>query len=286
LKRKPNPGIDKLKFYAKKTIPLFIAILAVCLLSAGAALCAAETPVVYTSLPWLSGMARFIVGATMKVQSSSSWSSSGELRVPRKPPKNATVIALDPLDASRLGLSREADGLHLLYDNLPIENSARGSLHFNPSVLPFLSQRMLKVLCELSPDNYSFYQRRLAEFQSRLESAVEVGRSQIRDIPILDLTGAVSPWLKAASGKVARPPDELWNAWAQSTRTSDLAIAVKEAETRGWLILTDVWTPSQIKSRVASSGKRLAISPPAADYDFFAYLHDIYLQIWTLNSEK
>jgi hypothetical protein len=145
---------------------------------------------------------------------------------------------------------------------------------------------MLKVLCELNPDNYSFYQRRIAEFQSRLESAVEIGRSLVREIPILDLTGAVNPWLHAASGKVVRPPDDLWSAWAGSTRTQELAMAVLEAESRGWWILTDAWTPAQIKTRVVSSSRSIVIAPPDADYDFFTYLHDIYLQIWTRASAK
>jgi hypothetical protein len=219
----------------------------------------------------------------MKIQPASTWNSSGELK-PLKLPKDATVIALDPLDASRLGFVKGDAGLCLLYGNLPIESSSRPALLFNPSALPFLSQRMLKVLCELSPDNYSFYQRRLAEFQSRLESAVEMGRSQIRDIPILDLSGAVSPWFKAASDKIVRPPDELWLAWTGNTRTPDLAMAVKEAEARGWLILADAWTPAQIKARVANSAGYVLIAPPASEVDCFAYLQDIYLQIWTKKS--
>jgi hypothetical protein len=200
------------------------------------------------------------------------------LRVPRKPPRGSTIIALDPLDASRLGLVRGEAGLFLLYENLPIEASSRGTLAFNPSVLPFLSQRMLKILSELSPDNYSFYQRRMAEFQSRLESAVEVGRSLINNIPILDLTGAISPWLRAASGKAVRPPDELWNAWIGNTRTPDLALAIKEAESRGWWILVDAWTPTQIKTRISSQAKLISVPvpPPGHEYDFFTYLHNIY----------
>jgi len=231
--------------------------------------------VVYASLPWLASMASFIVGPTMKIQSVSVWNSSGELRVPRRPPQGSTIIALDPQDASRLGLVRGEAGLFLLYENLPIETSSRGMLAFNPSVLPFLSQRMLKVLCELNPENYSFYQRRMAEFQSRLESAVEVGRSLINDTPILDLTGAVSPWLRAASSKAVRPPDELWRAWVGNTRTPELALAVKEAESRGWWILMDAWTPAQIKTRV-STAKLISVPPPGTEYDFFTYLHNIY----------
>ena len=203
---------------------------------------------VHATLPWLAGMARFIVGSTIDVQSVSSWNASGALRSSKRLPRGVTVIALDPADASRLGVESEPE-LHLLYNNLPIGDAERPSLPFNPSILPFLSQRLLIVLCELSPDNYSFYQRRLAEFQSRLESAVLVGRKQIGDISILDLPGAVSPWIRSASEKTARPPEELWDAWSRSTRTPELAEAVKEAESRGWWILLDAWTPVSIQTR-------------------------------------
>jgi hypothetical protein len=243
-------------------------------------------PVVCASLPWLSGMARFIVGTTLKIQSASEWNSSGSLSAPRVKLRNAAVIALDPKDASRIGLETGDPGLHLLYDNLPIEESKRGYMPFNPSILPFLSQRLLTVLSKLSPDNYSFYQRRLAEFQSRLESAVEVGRSLIHDVPVLDLSGAVGPWIRAASTKAVRPPDDLWNAWSGNARIAELALAVKEAENNGWPILTDAWTPRQIRANTASSGKLVFISPPEADYDFFNYLHDIYLKFWTVSTSR
>jgi hypothetical protein len=195
------------------------------------------------------------------------------------------VIALDPKDADRFGLVIGQKGLHLLYENLPIEESHRTSLPFNPSILPFLSQRLLIVLCELSPDNYSFYQRRLAEFQSRLESTVEVGRSLMQGIHLLDLSGSISPWVRSASENVARPPDELWDAWSGNTRTQELLSAVKEAESRGWWILFDAWTPAPIRAR-ASSPRSVTIGPPEADYEFFTYLHDIYLQIWTVASSN
>jgi hypothetical protein len=225
-------------------------------------------------------MARFIVGTTMKIQPASSWAQNGALRNSRKPPGDATVIALDPLDAARLNLKPGQKGLYLLYDNLPIAGKDRGALPFNPSALPFLSQRMLIVLCKLEPEYYSFYQRRLAEFQSRLESAVEVGRSLIGDVPLLDLSGSTGPWISAAAKKTVRPPDDLWTAWSGSTRTPELTLTVQEAESRGWWTVTDAWTPAPIKSR-ATGSRTLSIPPPAPDYDFFTYLHDIYLQIWT-----
>jgi hypothetical protein len=237
--------------------------------------------VIYASLPWLTGVARFIVGTTIDIQESSQWNASGTLRIPKKLPQEARLVALDPTDAARFDMVKGQEGLYLLYENLPIEERERGTLPFNPSVLPFLSQRLLKVLCEIKPENYSFYQRRLAEFQSRLESTVEVGRSLIGTISVLDLTGSVSPWVRAACGHAVRPPHELWDAWIGNTRTPDMALAIKEAESRNWWIITDAWTPPQIKTRISASPKLISITLPQAGVEFFDYLHAIYLEIWT-----
>ena len=243
---------------------------------------AAEAPpVIYASVPWLAGVTRFIVGTTADIREASLWNASGALQIPKKLPQGARIVALDPIDASRFGMARGEAGLYLLYENLPIEERERGMLPFNPSVLPFLSQRLLKVLCEIKPDNYSFYQRRLAEFQSRLESTVEVGRSLIGEISALDLSGSVSPWVRAACGHTVRPPRELWEAWTGNTRTPDLALAVKEAESRGWWIITDPWTPPQIKTRISASPRLISVTLPQTGWEFFDYLHAIYLEIWT-----
>jgi hypothetical protein len=229
-------------------------------------------------------MARFIVGTTVNVQSLTSWTSTGTLRTIRKIPQNPTVIALDPRDSVRYNFKPGRQGLYLLYENLPISDEDRTSIFFDPSILPFLSQRMLIILCELEPENYSFYQRRLAEFQSRLESTLEVGRSLVGNIPMLDLTGSVSPWIRAASEYAVRPPGDLWSAWADGRRTQELALALKEAERRGWWIVIDAWTPPQVRSQVMGVYKNVCIEPPEADHDFFTFLHDIYLRIWSAST--
>ncbi|MDR1132795.1 MAG: hypothetical protein LBL05_01455 [Synergistaceae bacterium] len=254
----------------------------VCVIMGAAETRAAETPpTVYASLPWLAGITRFIAGTTADIKEASLWNASGALRIPQRLPQGARLVALDPADASRFSMAKGSPGLYLLYENLPIEEHERGTLPFNPSVLPFLSQRLLKVLCEIIPDNYSFYQRRLAEFQSRLESSVEVGRSLIGTISVLDLTGSVSPWVRAACGHAVRPPRELWDAWTGNTRTADLALAIKEAESRNWWVITDPWTPQQIKTRISASPRLISITLPKTGQEFFDYLHAIYLEIWT-----
>jgi hypothetical protein len=240
-----------------------------------------ETPSVYATLPWITSMARFIVGSTIKIEPLTAWNETGVLRNIRRVPTGAAVIALDPLDAKRHGLAAGRAGLYFLYENLPLPAEKRNSLQFDASALPFLSQRLLIVISGLKPENYAFYQRRLAEFQSRVESALEVGKSQIQNMNILDLSGAVSPWIRAAVPGAVRPPEYLWAAWTKGERQRELSLAASEASRREWWVVTDAWTPRHIMTAAENIPNKIYIGPPTGDQDFFVYLHDIYLQIWS-----
>lgn len=221
----------------------------------------------------------------MDVAPLSSWSASGGIKKLRAP-KDVPMIALDPKDAAAFGIPLDHPSLYLLYDNLPVRDISRGSIAFDPSVLPFMSQRLLIAISEIDAESYPFHQRRLAEFQSRLESTLEVGRSLIGGMKMLDLTGSVGPWIKAASDTV-RPPDDLRAAWMGSTRTDELRMALDQARSRGWWIVTDPWTPPVVLKIAASEKKLLHIDAPTdAGYDFFAYLHDIYIKIWSAAAAK
>jgi hypothetical protein len=222
----------------------------------------------------------------MRILPLSSWNETGALKNLRRVPSEAEVIALDPSDAERHGLKTGRERLHFLYGNLPVPQEKRSSLQFDPSALPFLSQRLLIVVSSLQPENYTFYQRRLAEFQSRMESTLEVGRSQIQGIKMLDLTGAASSWVRAAALEAVRPPEYLWTAWARGERTRELTLAVSEAVKRGWWIVIDTWTPRRILISTDGASKIVHITPPENDKDFFVYLHDIYLQMWNATVKK
>lgn len=247
-----------------------------------------ELPVVSTTLPCLTSMTNFIVGGTMLVHPLTQWTENGTTKRTRGTAPASPIIALDPKDALSTGIATGSPSLHLLYGNFPVRDIGRNMLIFDPSVLPFLSQRLLIVLSELQPESYPFYQRRLAEFQSRLESSLEVGRSLIGSMTFLDLTGAVGKWIKAAAPETVRPPDELWGAWLGSTRTDELRAALTEARKRGWRVITDSWTPAIIK-KIAAQEHTAIINinaPERADYDFFTYFHDIYLAILNAASGK
>lgn len=239
-----------------------------------------ETLSVCTTQPWITSIARFLAGTTLKVIPLSSWTENGGLRRTRAK-ADAPVIVLDPKDARAFGIDTSAQNVYTLYESFPVRDIARGTITFDPSVLPFMSQRLLIAISEIDMENYPFHQRRLAEFQSRLESTLEIGRSLIGGLKILDLTGSIGPWIGAAADTV-RPPDDLREAWIGSTRTNELRLALTEAHARSWWIVTDPWTPPVVRKIVANEPRLIHISAPTdAEYDFFDYLHDIYLKIWS-----
>lgn len=266
---------------ARRGLLLFLAFLAMFVEPASRSFAADQTPSAYTTSPWLSSMSQFIVGTTIKIQPLSHWSEDGRLVPARRPQSGGAVIALDPKDAARYGLKADRKELFLLYENLPVKESRQNSLFFDLSALPFLSQRLLVVLSRMKPENYAFYQRRLAEFQSRLESTLEVGRSLLPNVQVLDLTGASSPWIRAALPKAVRPPETLWAAWEKGQRLEELVSAVSEAKKRSWWIILDVWTPAQIRSHVSGEHASIVVKAPEKEQDFFTYLHDVYLAIWS-----
>ena len=276
--------MEKLTPAALKLICLSLLLLllsAVVLCNPASAKRTPEVLTIYTTEPWLTNMSKFIVGTTINVQPLSAWSESGALLPLRKVSPGSIVIATDAADAAKYGFKQDRKNLYLLYRQLPVKSEHRGMLSFDPSVLPFFSQRLLVVLSKINAENYHYYQRRLAEFQSRMESTLEVGRSLLLDVKLLDLTGASSPWVRAATDGAVRPPDDLWGAWSAGDRLQELSVALAEAKGRNWWIVVDAWTPGRIRSMVMGVHKNIYIKPPGRDQDFFTYMHDIYLELWS-----
>ena len=103
----------------------------------------------------------------------------------------------------------------------------------------------------------------------------------ILDAKLLDLTGASSPWIRAAASEAVRPPDELWSEWSRGGRLPELSAVLAEAKSRSLWIVVDAWTPHSIRSLVMGIHKNIYIKPPTQEQDFFTYMHDIYLELWS-----
>ncbi len=56
---------------------------------------------------------------------------------------------------------------------------------------------------------------------------------------------------------------------------------------RGWKIVLDAWTPAAVRNAVPETDRFIFIEQPKEpNYDFFTYLHDIYLEIWNTTIRK
>ncbi|MEA3507443.1 MAG: hypothetical protein U9R40_00785 [Synergistota bacterium] len=231
--------------------------------------------------PWLSKMVSFIGGIHLKTLPLTWWNDAGQEKPTGKIPAEVCVLAIDEQSARRY-ISGQVDSsrLRLLFRKAP--ETARGSdaMFLDPAALPFLAIRVMTEISSCDPSHYDYYQRRLAEFQGRLDSTVMVGRQMIGAIEILDLSWVSGEWIQAASGYVVQPPPETRLAWLQGRDMESLDTALAEAVTRDWLVVVDAWTPEAVKSRIPRNVTVVALPVIMPDEDFFLYLYDLYLTIW------
>lgn len=152
--------------------------------------------------------------------------------------------------------------------------------YYDPARLPYMAHAIMRVMSSVDKENYKFYQRRLAEFQAALDSAINVGRYSIpKDAKILDLTYAEGALISSAlaSSNISRPNRSEWKRWA-SGDTSSLVRLIEMNEAEGGIILVDAWTPSEVRQHTATCKNRIMM-PMANEEDFFNSLNSIYRYI-------
>lgn len=258
-------------------LPLFAALV---ILLCGHTFCVPAYAVVDYAVtsPWIASIASFIGGSNVNIRCIGNWDSAGNIRSLSRPKAGEIIIALDFGEAAALKIDKNSPNLRLLYEKLALPGNRKYSAFFDPAMLPFLAQSIMKILSEADKERYTFYQRRLAEFQSRIDSTVDIGRYMLDGAQLLDLTGAQGMWVRAAVPGTVRPPDDVWESWLAEDQTA-LRAALAEAGKRGWLILLDNWTPPSIRNAAVAYEKRLTLSPPTMSEDSFTFLHDIFITV-------
>jgi len=229
--------------------------------------------------PWIGFIASFIAGDVKNVRYLSNWDSSGNVIKTSSPRSGEIIIAIDAKDAENFRIKKNNKQLRLLYDNLPMTKEQLQSAFFDPAMLPFLAQSVMKIMSEEDKVRYTYFQRRLAEFQSKIESTIDIGRHLLGNTKMLDITGAEGTWIRSSISGAVRPPASVWEGW-KAGDTQALKAALDEAARRNWLILLDPWTPEIIRSAAVGYEYRLTLPPPSKDRDYFVFLHDIFLAIW------
>lgn len=260
---------------ATRIIP---AILGIFLLTAGAGF-ADDKLNVAVSHPWLALLASFIGGPEVNVTPIRIWNANGDLvmaergKILRELPEGTKIIALDENDAQSAGIKSPGKfTVKHLYSPFPVSTNSL----YDPSVIPFVAQRVLTALSEWDAQNYPYYQRRLAEFQARLSSSILVGQV-LKDTNIADFSGSSGILLRAAGCKVERPEGlEVW----QKGNFSGLREYLDEARTKGVAVIIDDDTPAALRRYLNGRADVYKWERPSLETDYPTFLHEQYISLW------
>ncbi len=254
--------------------------LALLLLLQGRALAAVDIAV---TSPWLSLMTRFIGGLQVKVHPLSGWDANGRVVRYSRPSGRFPVIALDESEARSYGVRPQSS--KTLFESLP-GKGVKESSFLDPSSLAFIGQRLLGTLSSIDPANYAYYQRRLAEFQSRTDTTVDVGRKLLHGLTVLDLTGASGKWIRAAVQSPITPPEHVMELWNKGKSLESLSVALRDAAAKGWIVVVDSWTPATVREKVTGTPRLARIPAPSLEREMLTQLNDFYLAIWNASGRR
>lgn len=235
----------------------------------------------WTTSPWVASIARYVGGVYVNVHFLRTWDEAGlEVTSTETPAFQSRILAVAPGDLIGKGLDPGKFSTRYLYTRDPVPTPRMKLLFLDPAALPFIGQRVMIGISLFDPQHYSYFQRRLAEFQTRLESTLDVGRKIIGDIKLLDLTWRSSQLIEAAVGQPVRPPGKTRLLWENGEDLGLLSLTVTEARNKDWLIITDAWTPSVVHNLIPADARTVKLPPPRQDQELFLFLYDQYLSIW------
>jgi len=227
----------------------FVFLTALCLLLCLALPCSAAS--FYSSSQYVNNVARYIAGNKAKIG-------------------GGTFMALNEKEQRRRGGK-------LLFEGSLIDADDMLRAYYDPGKLPYVAHSVMRVMSSTDKANYKYYQRRLAEFQAALDSAVSVGRYSIpKDAKILDLTFAEGAMIisAAAPGNATRPNEGEWKRWV-SGDTASLVRLIEMSEKNGVIILLDAWTPAAVRNCTGQYKNRIMM-PAVNASDYFNSLNSIY----------
>jgi len=128
--------------------------------------------------PWVAVIASFIGGTNVNV--TSVYDFNFKLNNNLDLNNLDKVIAVDADDAKKISVKQGVEVWYLFKDlSLNIEAAV-----LDPSMTPFVAQKVMTALATWDASNYNYYQRRLAEFQTRLSSSVLVGKQLLNGAKI------------------------------------------------------------------------------------------------------
>ncbi|MEA3284248.1 MAG: hypothetical protein U9Q00_04630 [Synergistota bacterium] len=242
--------------------------------------------------PCLASMASFLGGVNLSVVPLSGWDDGNFIRYRIKVddmPKRA--LCLDRSDGKKYGVSLESAGVAVLYSDFPVDRSVE-EIFSDPASLPFVGQRVLVAIADLDPDGYSYYQRRLAEFQSRLDSTVSMGRKLLKGARILSLSGSSDLLFVAAGCEVETPTEDMMSQLSgalpakkdsEKKELSEILTSWKEGYDA--VLVDHLSDPTLIEVARKVPGF-VWIDPLTVETDPVGVLNDRYLVLWNVLRSK
>jgi hypothetical protein len=244
---------------------------------------------IVTVSPWITVLTHFLGGIKVNVTPLSNWDNGkiSRTKIMSTIDAQTNIIALDNLEITKIGLDEKyLKNVRCLYESAPFEESECDKYFGDPSVLPFIAQRLLPVLSSLDPENFSYYQRRLAEFQTRLSSTILAGRNLLKGQKVLDLTSSNGYFLIAAGCDVSKLDQEEIDEWIRQKQIEKLTELVLKNQKENKLVIIDAATPKPIRAALSSLPNIMTLSRPPLDQDFLTFLHDQYLILWNEIKDK
>jgi len=234
--------------------------------------------------PLLGQIAGFIGGVHVEVHVILDWDEKGGLRAcisGSELPAGASVLALDEKEVVLSVLGRDGElKVYPLYSRVPVPEKEINSLFSDPASLPFIAQRILTALSYFDPQHYTYFQRRLAEFQSRLESTVLVGMRLLENVQVLDISLHSRKLLQAAGCRIHEPGKDFWG-WIDSPDSVDLYTGeFQRYREQGIVVVADFWTPFPLRTFVEENKMGVVFQKPDPHEDLFLSFHMKLLSIW------
>nr|WP_321503763.1 hypothetical protein [uncultured Dethiosulfovibrio sp.] len=239
--------------------------------------------------PWLTSLVAFVGGVNVKVVPLSGWNEDGELVKLRvkdlEPTKKAMAMDKKEIKSFRGSLGESAR-IEILYRDFP-DSQNLAQVFSDPGTLPFIGQRVLVAMADLDPQGYEYYQRRLAEFQSRLDSTVSMGRKLLAGASILDLSGSQDRLFQAAGctvtqddGKIRAMVDDVLSKKKAKERDRALGDLIRSMEGYDAMLL-DHYSGLQL-SLPPGVYPIVVVHPLDVDVDPVSALYDRYLAVWNV----
>jgi len=253
-------------------------------ISGGAALSQNKIEIVVTDM-WLSLLTSFIGGSEVNVIPLKIWNSNGDLitaergKILRELPANSKVLALDKDEIKNIK-GFENFNVKFLYSSFPVD----ASLIIDPSVIPFVAQRILTALSEWDTPNYPYYQRRLAEFQARLSGAILVGQV-LRDVTVCDFSGSCGILLQATGCKIEKPEKEKFERWGKANFIG-LRDYLDEMNSKNIITVYDDDIPKVLRKYLSERSDTYHWGRPAEGVDYPTFLNEQYISLWQKTRAK